>query len=102
MESVTALKDSAKDLYDRHPKAVAGTVAASTAALAAAYAWRRAANYVPATGRFTPDTLPSDAYDGECVFGCFVCVQWALPQRPSCTPTHHPPTHSLSLMPAAV
>mmetsp|Transcript_17105 Transcript_17105/g.47439 ORF Transcript_17105/g.47439 Transcript_17105/m.47439 type:complete len:498 (+) Transcript_17105:1914-3407(+) len=67
MDKLRSLKECATDVYDRHPKACIGAAGATTAALVAAYAWRRAANYVPQTGPYSPDTLPADAYDAAVV-----------------------------------
>jgi hypothetical protein len=64
MDKLKALRDGAEELYEKNPKACLGVAGAGTAALVAAYAWRRAANYVPTTGPYPPNTLPTDAYDG--------------------------------------
>lgn len=65
MDKFRALKEACEDVYDKHPKACLTAVGATSAALVAALAWRRAANYVPTSGPYPPPTLPADAYDGE-------------------------------------
>eukprot|EP00983_Pelagomonas_calceolata_P113089 1159951-Pelagomonas_calceolata.AAC.8 len=96
MDKLRSLKECATDVYDRHPKACIGAAGATTAALVAAYAWRRAANYVPQTGPYSPDTLPADAYDGELSQEGPVVVEGMPFDCPCCDAQHN--THCSSTL----
>lgn len=65
MDKLNTVIDSAKDFVEKNKQAVAIGAGVTTTALVAAYAWKRAANYVPKSGPYSPNTLPADAYDGE-------------------------------------
>lgn len=67
IESIKKLAETAKTYVEDHKKEVAIAAGATTALLAAAYAWRRAANYVPTTGKYPIGTLPAGAYDAVIV-----------------------------------
>lgn len=64
VEAVQKATEAVKDFVDKNSKECAIGAGVATTALVAAYAWRRAANYVPPSGPYTPNTLPTDAYDG--------------------------------------
>uniref|UniRef100_A0A7S0RJM7 FAD-binding domain-containing protein n=1 Tax=Chlamydomonas leiostraca TaxID=1034604 RepID=A0A7S0RJM7_9CHLO len=66
-EAITKAIDEVKDFVNKNQKEVAIGAGVTTVALAAAYAWRKAANYVPSSGPYPPNTLPSDAYDAVVV-----------------------------------
>lgn len=64
---MAALQDAlaqAQDFVEKNKKEVAIAAGATSAALIAAYAYRRAArNYVPKSGPYGPGSLPATAYD---------------------------------------
>lgn len=62
-EAINKAIDEVKDFVEKNQKEVAIGAGVTTAALVAAYAWRRAANYVPTSGPYPPNTLPADCYD---------------------------------------
>lgn len=64
-EAITKAIDEVKDFVEKNQKEVAIGAGVTTAALVAAYAWRRAANYVPKAGPYPANTLPADAYDSK-------------------------------------
>ncbi len=66
-DKVKQLAEPALKFADENRKAVAIGAGVTAAGLAAAYAWRRAANYVPTSGPYPAATLPADAYDGASV-----------------------------------
>lgn len=65
MESIKAAVETVKEAV-QDKKTLAIGAGATTAALVGAYAWRRAANYVPKSGPYPAGALPADAYDGKC------------------------------------
>jgi hypothetical protein len=60
--------DKVTQFVEENKKTVAVAAGVSAAGLAAAYAWRRAANYVPKAGPYPTSSLPTDAYDGGCTY----------------------------------
>ncbi len=69
---IQQLGAATQEFVEKNKKAVAIGAGVTAAGLVAAYAWRRAANYVPTTGPYPPSSLPAGAYDGE----------WGAPAEP--------------------
>mmetsp|Transcript_4947 Transcript_4947/g.10643 ORF Transcript_4947/g.10643 Transcript_4947/m.10643 type:complete len:491 (-) Transcript_4947:717-2189(-) len=68
MSGIQAALASAQEYVEKNKKTVAIAAGATSAALVAAYAWRRAArNYVPKSGKYPVGTLPAGAYDAVIV-----------------------------------
>lgn len=63
MEQIKQLSTQGQEFVEKNKKAVAIGAGVTAAGLVAAYAWRRAANYVPQQGPYPVSSLPSDAYD---------------------------------------
>ncbi|KXZ48066.1 hypothetical protein GPECTOR_30g161 [Gonium pectorale] len=59
--------EKAEKYVQENKKTVAIAAGATTAALLAAYAWRRAQSAVPSSGPYPVGTLPADAYDAVIV-----------------------------------
>lgn len=67
MAAVQKALDSATQYVQENKKTVGIAAGVTTAALLGTYAYRRAANAVPAAGPYSPSTLPLDAYDAVIV-----------------------------------
>lgn len=59
--AVKGAVDAAQKYYEDNKKTVMVAAGATTVALAAAYAWRRAANAVPRSGPYPVGSLPAGA-----------------------------------------
>lgn len=67
MAAIQKVIENATDYVKENKKTVGIAAGVTTAALIGAYAYRKAANAVPASGPYAPSSLPKDAYDAVIV-----------------------------------